>query len=159
MIRVNSRDVSEFLGKRHDNLMRAIRSDIEKLEEPEQYYKESSYKDNKGQTRACYEISIEGCERLAKRLTEPQKKDFMSKCRGNSEEPVKEPEQPEKEYTAKEAAEILGCSERTVRRRIQSGELKSEKREYRQVIVSERTVITAGALEEFKKAQEEGCNG
>lgn len=152
MIRLNSKTVAEFIGKRHDNLMRAVRSDIEKLDDPERYYKESSYKDGKGQTRACYEISIEGCERLAKRLTEPEKEEFMNKCRESTGEPVKK---PEKEYTTKEVANILGCSERTVRRRIQSGELKSEKRKFEQVLISERTVITSGALEEFIAAQKE----
>jgi excisionase family DNA binding protein len=135
--------------------MRAIRSDIEKLDNPELYYKESSYRDGKGQVRACFEISIEGCERLSKRLTEPEKVEFMSKCRESVGEPVNEPESVEKEYTAKEVAEILGCSERTVRRRIQSGALRSEKREYRQVIVSERTVVTSEALKEFMEEQKE----
>lgn len=152
MIRINSKDVAEFLGKRHDNLMRAVRTDIKNLEDPERYYKESSYKDGKGQTRACYEISIEGCERLSKRLTEPEKEAFMGKCMESTGEPVKA---PEKEYTVQEAAEILGCSERTVRRRIQSGELRSEKREYVQTLVSERAVIPEAALREFMDTHRE----
>ena len=55
----------------------------------------------------------------------------------------------------KEAAEKLGISERTIFRRIKAGELKSEKREFKQVIVSERTVIKESSLEEYMRKQEE----
>lgn len=160
MIRLNSKDVAEFMGKRHDNLMRTIRTDIKNLESPDNYYKEGSYTDGKGKVRACYEISIQGCERLSKKLSEEDKESFLNKCMDNAKESSDEAFRAseshfEKEYTVKEAAEKLGISERTIFRRIKAGELKSEKREFKQVIVSERTVITESSLEEYMRKQEE----
>lgn len=153
--RISSKTVAELLGKRHDNLMRTIRTDLKHLEEPDKFYLDSSYTDGKGKKRESFEISYEGCERLAKKLTADEKEDFLTAVSLRLGKAVKTPntepqEVSEKEYSIKEAAEVLGVSERTIRRRIESGELKAEKREFRQVIVSERSVITEAALEEYK---------
>lgn len=156
MDRLNSKVVAELIGKRHDNLMRAIRTDIKNLEDPEKYYKEGSYTDGKGQERACYEISLDGCERLSKKLSEEEKEEFMISCSLRAGKPVREANtKPERVYTVKEVTEILGISERTFNRRVASGELKTEKREYKQVLTKERTVVTEAALEEYRKLQED----
>ena len=142
MITVNSKQVAEALGKRHDNLKRAIRTDAAKLENPERYYIESTYTDPKKQERKCYEITIEGCERLAEKLPFEEREAFLSRCKG--EEPVELTA-----YTVKEAAEIAGISERTMRRKVTAGEIPSFKQSFEQVIKSERTMITAGALSAY----------
>ena len=142
MITVNSKQVAEAMGKRHDNLKRAIRTDAAKLENPERYYIESSYIDPKKQERKCYEITMDGCERLAEKLPIEQRELFLSRCKG---------EEPEKltAYTVKQAADIAGISERTMRRKVEKGEIPSFKQPFEQVIHGERAMITAGALSTY----------
>lgn len=149
MISINSKLVAEIMGKRHDNLMRAIRADIKTLEKPGMYYTESTYKDGKGQVRSCYEVTIEGCERLAKKLSEEERKAFLGRCREIAGSPVKPDE--EKSYTIPEVAKLLGVSERTIQRKVKSGEIKSRKEQYTQVLVKERTIVTAEDLLAYKE--------
>lgn len=156
MIRVNSKVVAEFLGKRHDNLMRTIKTDIKNLENPDRFYKPSTYQNERGKVVPCYEISMDGCGRLSKRLSEDDKVDFLNKCIGTSmESPETSPEAPEREYTVKEVADKLGISERTVRRRIERGEIKAEQKEYQQIIVSTRSVVKESVLKEYMRSQED----
>lgn len=148
MIRINSKVVADWMGKRHDNLMRAIRTDSDKLENPERYYKKSVYTDGKGQERECYEISIEGCERLSKKIYDARdREDFLSlvRERERTAEPVMEC------YTVKEAAKEAGVSERQVQRWIASGKLSAEKQTFTQTITAHRNVIKVGELERFLK--------
>ena len=146
MITVNSKQVAEAMGKRHDNLKRAIRTDAAKLENPERYYIESSYIDPKKQERKCFEITMEGCERLAEKLPLEDREAFLLRCKG--EEPV-----GATAYTVKEAAEIVGISERTMRRKVTAGEIPSFKQTFEQVIKSERTMIPAGALSTYMEGR------
>ena len=53
-----------------------------------------------------------------------------------------------------EAAEVLGISVRTLGRRINAGEIATEKREYQQILTRERSIITESALEDYRKRQE-----
>ena len=142
MFTINSKQVAEALGKRHDNLKRTIRTDLKKLKEPDRYYIESTYTDSKHQQRTYYEITEEGCERLSEKLDPEDRELFLAKCKGKA---------PTASviYTVKEAAERAGISERTMRRRIASGEIESFKQKYEQIIKAERTMITSRALEKF----------
>ena len=158
--RLCSKDVSELMEKRHDNLMRTIRTDIKNLETPDKYYRESTYKDGKGKERECYEVSYEGCQRLSKKLSEEVRDDFLTAVSLRVEKAgetanTKPEEVSEREYSIEQVAEILGISERTVRRRIAAGDLKVETREYQQILVKEKSIITETELERYRKSLEE----
>jgi len=70
---INSREVAELVGKPHNDLMKAIRRYCDYLNEgkisPVDFFINSSYKDNKGETRPCYLLSKMGCEMVANKLT------------------------------------------------------------------------------------------
>lgn len=158
--RLCSKDVAELMEKRHDNLMRTIRTDIKNLETPDKYYRESTYKDGKGKERECYEVSYEGCQRLSKKLSEEVRDDFLTAVSLRVEKAgemanTKPEEVSEREYSIEQVAEILGISERTVRRRIAAGDLKVETREYQQILVKEKSIITETELERYRKSLEE----
>lgn len=158
--RLCSKDVAELMEKRHDNLMRTIRTDIKNLETPDKYYRESTYKDGKGKERECYEVSYEGCQRLSKKLSEEVRDDFLTAVSLRVEKAgetanTKPEEVSEREYSIEQVAEILGISERTVRRRIAVGDLKVETREYQQILVKEKSIITETELERYRKSLEE----
>lgn len=158
--RLCSKDVAELMEKRHDNLMRTIRTDIKNLETPDKYYRESTYKDGKGKERECYEVSYEGCQRLSKKLSEEVRDDFLTAVSLRVEKAgetanTKPEEVSEREYSIEQVAEILGISERTVRRRIAAGDLKVETREYQQILIKEKSIITETELERYRKSLEE----
>lgn len=158
--RLCSKDVAELMEKRHDNLMRTIRTDIKNLETPDKYYRESTYKDGKGKERECYEVSYEGCQRLSKKLSEEVRDDFLTAVslrvgKAGETANTKPEEVSEREYSIEQVAEILGISERTVRRRIAAGDLKVETREYQQILVKEKSIITETELERYRKSLEE----
>lgn len=158
--RLCSKDVAELMEKRHDNLMRTIRTDIKNLETPDKYYRESTYTDGKGKVRECYEVSYEGCQRLSKKLSDEEKEDFLTTVSLRVEKVgetanTKPEEVSEREYSIEQVAEILGISERTVRRRIAAGDLKVETREYQQILVKEKSIITETELERYRKSLEE----
>lgn len=155
--RLCSKDVAELMEKRHDNLMRTIRTDIKNLETPDKYYRESTYTDGKGKVRECYEVSYEGCQRLSKKLSDEEKEDFLTTVSLRVEKAgetanTKPEEVSEREYSIEQVAEILGISERTVRRRIAAGDLKVETREYQQILVKEKSIITETELERYRKS-------
>lgn len=157
--RLCSKDVAELMEKRHDNLMRTIRTDIKNLETPDKYYRESTYKDGKGKERECYEVSYEGCQRLSKKLSEEVRDDFLTAVSLQVEKAgetanTKPEEVSEREYSIEDVAEILGISGRTVRRRIAAGDLKVETREYQQILVKEKSIITETELERYRKSLE-----
>ena len=65
------------MEKRHDNLMRTIRTDLKNLETPEKYYKEDTYTDGKGKVRECFQVSLDGCKRLSNKLKGELKEEFL----------------------------------------------------------------------------------
>ena len=65
------------MEKRHDNLMRTIRTDLKNLETPEKYYKEDTYTDGKGKVRECFQVSLDGCQRLSNKLKGEVKEEFL----------------------------------------------------------------------------------
>lgn len=78
------------------------------------------------------------------------KQGFDEVC-DNIEKPESE---PEKEYTLEEAAAELGISRRTLGRKIDAGEIQTEKREYQQILIKERSIVTESALEAYRKSLE-----
>jgi Rha family phage regulatory protein len=73
---IDSREVAELIGKRHDNLLRDImgyaavmrKSDALNFEDVD-FFVDSSYLDAKGEKRPCYLLSKMGCELVANKLT------------------------------------------------------------------------------------------
>ena len=74
---LDSREVAELVGKRHDHLMRDIerysqyisKSNNPKVGAVENFFLKSTYVDAKGQTRPNYRITKKGCEFIAHKLT------------------------------------------------------------------------------------------
>ena len=73
---IDSREVAELIGKRHDHLLRDIAKygiAIEKIIAPNfgvnDFFLESSYIDSIGRTLPCYLLSKMGCEMVANKLT------------------------------------------------------------------------------------------
>lgn len=82
---IDSREVAEMVDKRHDHLMRDIRSYVAILEEAAEsnlglsvtapnfgvsdFFLESSYKDGTGRELPCYLITKKGCDMIANKLT------------------------------------------------------------------------------------------
>lgn len=84
---VDSREVAELIGKRHDNLMRDISGYIKIMEKnnelnseavakgnnfgfaPDDFFVRSTYKDSKGETRPCYLLTKKGCDMVANKMT------------------------------------------------------------------------------------------
>lgn len=73
ILTINSKEVSEMIGIRHKNLLRKIdevnKDFNEHNIEPVKYWRESTYKDAKGEERRCYEITKHGCEFIAHKTT------------------------------------------------------------------------------------------
>ena len=141
----SSKEVAEVLGKRHDNLLRAIRKYCEALGEdaPKHFILEGEGK------KATYTVTYLGCELLAGRMIGQAGDAFRLWYRGTLEEPVEDPKEPEEQlYTVAEVAEMLGIGERSVYRNIQSGKLDALEREV--MIPTVRKFVTATALESFK---------
>lgn len=151
---VSSKDVAEVMGKRHDNLLRAIRKYIVALgDEAGNYFVE----EGTGR-KAYFKVTLAGCELLAGRIIGKAGDEFRGWYRaafGAGETTQIEPKQEEKkvkEFTVSEVAEMLGMSERSVYRNIQSGKLEAIEREV--MIPTVKKFITEEALEEFKVKRE-----
>ena len=148
----SSKSVAEVLGKRHDNLLRAIRKYCDTLGEdaPKYFILEGEGR------KATYKITYLGCELIAGRMIGQSGEEFKSWYRGTQEDPVEErtePTEPEDDtYTVAEVAEMLGMSERSIYRNIQSGKLGSVEREI--LVPTVRKFVPAEALERFKAERE-----
>lgn len=71
---IDSRDVADMIGKRHDNLVRDISEHIEVINQTSElraddYYIESSYQAGTGKSYRCYLLTKLGCEMIANKLT------------------------------------------------------------------------------------------
>ena len=141
----SSKDVAETLGKRHDNLLRAIRKYCEALggDAPKYFIPEEEGR------KATYKVTYLGCELLAGRMIGQAGAEFKLWYKGILGEPVEEPikEPEEKLYTVAEVVDILGMSERSVYRNIQIGKLGSVEREV--MVPTVRKFVPAEALERF----------
>lgn len=69
---LDSKEVAEMLGKEHKQLLREIRTHIQVLTSeyisPVDFFKETSYLDNKGESRPCFLVTKMGCEMLGNKL-------------------------------------------------------------------------------------------
>jgi len=141
----SSKDVAEVLGKRHDNLLRAIRKYCEALGEdaPKYFILEGEGR------KATYRVTYLGCELLAGRMIGQAGEQFKLWYRGKLGEPVEELSAvvEVKLYTVAEVAEMMGMSERSIYRNIQSGKLGSVEREV--LVPTVRKFVPAEALELF----------
>lgn len=150
---VSSKDVAEVMGKRHDNLLRAIRKYIVALgDEAGNYFVE----EGTGR-KAYFKVTLAGCELLGGRIIGKAGDEFRSWFRavfgaGEPTQIVPNEEVAVKEYAVSEVAEMLGMSERSVYRNIQSGKLEAIEREV--MIPTVKKFITEEALEEFKAKRE-----
>lgn len=70
---LDSTEIADMIDKEHSKLLRDIRRYIEQFNEAKigfvDFFKESTYKDAKGETRPCYRITKKGCEFIAHKLT------------------------------------------------------------------------------------------
>ena len=69
---VGSREVAKLVEKQHKNLLADIRGYIKTMEntnglnfQPVDFFIQSTYKDDKGETRPCYLLTKKGCEMAA----------------------------------------------------------------------------------------------
>lgn len=71
---VESRDVAELIGKEHDQLLRSIRGYIKVLDQSaklqtDDFFIESTYKNNNNQSYTCYLLTRKGCDMVANKMT------------------------------------------------------------------------------------------
>lgn len=144
---LSSKEVAEILGKRHDNFMRDIRKYIATLgEEAPKYFTEGTYKDGLGKARACYDITLAGCELISGRMIGDKGKALRELIVKSFYKAEQEPESTD--LTVEEVAKILGCSERNVYRIIKNGTLKSIQKEV--LVPTQKTFITEEDLEAYR---------
>lgn len=71
---LDSRDVAEMIGKRHDNLVRDIKRYVEVIDQSSNlrtanFFIESSYKNENNQSYTCYLLTRKGCDMVANKMT------------------------------------------------------------------------------------------
>ncbi len=73
---VGSREVAKLVEKQHKNLLADIRGYIKTMEntnglnfQPVDFFIQSTYKDDKGETRPCYLLTKKGCDMVANKMT------------------------------------------------------------------------------------------
>lgn len=80
---ITSIEVAEMVNKRHTDLIRDVRRYIEQLNESNiafvEFFTESTYKDSKGETRPCYNVTKKGCEFIAHKLTGTKGTEFTAR--------------------------------------------------------------------------------
>lgn len=80
---ISSIEVAEMVGKLHKNIVRDIRNYITEMNglniEPVGFFRESTYKDGKGESRPCYDVTKKGCEFIAHKLTGVKGTEFTAK--------------------------------------------------------------------------------
>lgn len=71
---VDSREVAEMVGKRHDNLVRDIKGYIKILEDSSKlsshnFFEESTYINSQNKIQPCYLLTKKGCDMVANKMT------------------------------------------------------------------------------------------
>lgn len=71
---LDSREVATMVEKRHDHLVRDIKKYLDTLLTTPKlgalnFFRDSTYKDAKGETRVCYLLTRKGCEFVANKMT------------------------------------------------------------------------------------------
>lgn len=164
---INSKDVADMLEKRHDNLLRDIRKYVVSLGEEavvsqgvrvEDYFYEGTYTDHLNKTRFCFMCTLKGCELMANRMIGEKSIKFKAQysLKFDPAEAVTPAEpiavQEPTEFPVDEVAKMLGISERSVYRNIQSGKLEAHNREVLTPIT--KAMVSLEAIERFKIAKE-----
>ena len=150
---VSSKDIAEVLGKRDDNLLRAIRKYCEALGGSA----ESHFIPQGEGKKPTYEVTLAGCELIAGRMVGQAGDTFRAWYKDKfdiPEEVAPVSVVDEKLFTVAEIAEQLGVSERSVYRNIQMGKLEAVEKEI--LVPTVKKFVTPEALEKFK-AEKEGC--
>lgn len=75
---------------------------------------------------------------------------------GSEGQNTKPESEPEKEYTLEEAAAELGISRRTLGRKIDAGEIQTEKREYQQILIKEKSIEELRTMRSGKRKRRQG---
>ena len=82
----DSRDVAPFAEKDHAHLLRDIRRYVKVMEQFSEskigladFFRESSYKDAKGESRPCYQVTKKGCEFIAHKMTGVKGTEFTAR--------------------------------------------------------------------------------
>ncbi len=148
---LNSKDVAEMLGKRHDNFMRELRKYVATLgEAAPEYFVEEGLDKQRGHT---FEITLKGCDLIAGRIVGVKNAEFKAKYReafAADIEPVEKCTPQEIHgYSTEEAAEILGCSRRTVQRMIQRGDIVTQ--EVTVLVPTVKSLIIPEELDRYQK--------
>ena len=77
---INSREVATMVDMRHDHLLDKIAKIISDLDAPifrvVDFFIKSEYKDSKGESRKCYELTRKGCEFIASKMTGQKGNEF-----------------------------------------------------------------------------------
>lgn len=80
---ISSIEVAEMVNKKHSELLKDIRRYEEQLNEVNiplvEFFRESTYKDSKGEIRPCYNVTKKGCEFIAHKLTGVKGTEFTAK--------------------------------------------------------------------------------
>lgn len=80
---LDSREVAEMIGKRHDNLVRDIKKYVEELGhlkiEDTEFFQESTYRTTQNKEMPCYLVTKKGCEFIAHKLTGIKGTEFTAK--------------------------------------------------------------------------------
>lgn len=94
---ISSIEVAEMVSKKHSELLKDIRRYEERLNEVNipfvEFFRESTYKDGKGETRPCYNVTKKGCEFIAHKLTGVKGTEFTAKyinCFHDMEDTIRE---------------------------------------------------------------------
>lgn len=71
---IESTEVSEMTGKKHDNLLRDIRGYLKVIKDSsklrsQDFFIESTYKNSQNKTQPCYLLTKQGCEMVANKMT------------------------------------------------------------------------------------------
>lgn len=71
---IDSREVSQMIGKRHDHLIRDIKKYVDVISTNPKlgalnFFIEDKYEDSKGEMRICYLLTKKGCEMVANKMT------------------------------------------------------------------------------------------
>lgn len=80
---LTSMEVAEMVGKEHKQILKDIRRYTSQLNEgkisPVDFWNESVYEDNKGETRPCYNVTKKGCEFIAHKLSGQKGTEFTAR--------------------------------------------------------------------------------
>lgn len=106
---LDSREVAEMVGKQHKNLLADVRGYAEELGrlnfQPSDFFRESTYKTDRGKEYPCYLVTKKGCEFIAHKLTGIKGTEFTARYINrfhDMEETIREgisqkPDKPKKE--------------------------------------------------------------